>query len=429
LFQTTRRKLALWYSLITAVVLILFAIGVFFYVRSTLIERIDDTLNHIVEVVMRSIAINQQGQIDVAESFHNNAADLEDDHIDLELFDLQGQLLWSTWVEPLLLPLRLKAESSGQTVTIDAQHLLRQIVQPVRFHGHILGWLRVSHPWFEVTKPIQELFLDLLTGTTVTIGILAGVGWFLSGLAIEPVKASYQQLKQFTADASHELRNPLATIQTNVQVALATGQQLPIAQQNHLQVIERLTRRLGKLVDDLLFLARQDSGDTPIVQEVVPLDALLMEVVEEQQLAAQAQGVCLKLAIADAPTAFDIEGDWDQLARLFTNLIDNAIQYSPTQQTITPLVEVAIDRSEANIQVQVTDQGMGIAADDLPRIMNRFYRVNPARSGAQSGGSGLGLAIVQSITQRHHGQIAINSVVQQGTKVLVTFPLAKTSQS
>jgi two-component system, OmpR family, manganese sensing sensor histidine kinase len=409
--------------------LILFASGVFFYVRVTLIERIDDTLNHIVEVVMRSIAINQHGQIDVAESFHNNAADLEDDHIDLELFDLQGQLLWSTWAEPLLLPLRIKAESSGQTVTIDPQHLLRQIVQPVSFHGHILGWLRVSHPWFEVTKPIQELFLDLLAGTTVTIGIVAGVGWFLSGLAIEPIKASYQQLKQFTADASHELRNPLATIQTNVQVALATGQQLPIAQKNQLQVIERLTRRLGKLVDDLLFLARQDSGDAPITQQVIPLDALLMEVVEEQQLAAQAQGVSLKLAIADAPSAFDIEGDWDQLARLFTNLIDNAIQYSPAQKSPPTLITVAIDRTEAAIQVQVQDQGMGIAAADLPRLMNRFYRVNPGRSGAQSGGSGLGLAIVQSITQRHHGQVAIDSVLQQGTKVSVTFPLAKISQS
>jgi two-component system, OmpR family, manganese sensing sensor histidine kinase len=410
-------------------VLILFASGVFFYVRGTLIERIDDTLNHIVEVVMRSIAINQHGQIDVAESFHNNAADLEDDHIDLELFNLQGQLLWSTWVEPLLLPLQIKSESSGQTVTIDPQHLLRQIVQPVSFHGDILGWLRVSHPWFEVTKPIQELFLDLLVGTTVTIGIVAGVGWFLSGLAIEPIKASYQQLKQFTADASHELRNPLATIQTNVQVALATDQQLPIAQKNQLQVIERLTRRLGKLVDDLLFLARQDSGDAPITQQVIPLDALLMEVVEEQQLAAQAQGVSLKLVIADAPTAFDIEGDWDQLARLFTNLIDNAIQYSPTHPSSPPSITVAIDRTEANIQVQVQDQGMGIAAADLPRLMNRFYRVNPGRSGTQSGGSGLGLAIVQSITQRHHGQVVIDSVLQQGTKVSVTFPLAKISQS
>jgi two-component system, OmpR family, manganese sensing sensor histidine kinase len=427
LFQTTRRKLALWYLIVTAVVLVLFASGVFFYVRGTLIERIDDTLNHIVEVVMRSIAIDSHGQIDVAESFHNNVADLEDDHIDLELFDLQGKLLWSTWTEALLTPLKLRSENSGQTVTIDPEHLLRQIVQPVRFHSQILGWLRVSHPWFEVTKPIQELFLDLLAGTTLMIAVVAGVGWFLSGLAIEPVKASYQQLKQFTADASHELRNPLATIQTNVQVALATGEQLSSEQRNHLQVIERLTRRLGKLVDDLLFLARQDSSDTPVTSEVLPLDALLMEVVEEQQLAAQAQGIILKLVIADEPAAFDLNGDWNQLARLFTNLIDNAIQYTPTHQVPSPVIEISLDCRDLELRVNIQDQGMGIAAINLPRLMNRFYRVTPARSGERMGGSGLGLSIVQSIIQRHQGDISISSVLQQGTQVIVTLPAHKVS--
>ena len=171
MFQTTRRQLALWYSIVTAVVLVLFASGVFFYVRGTLIERIDDTLDHIVEVVMRSIAIDHLGQIDVAESFHNNAADLEDDHIDLELFDLHSKLLWSTWADPP--QLTLQQDTSGETVTLDAQHLLRQIVRPIRFHGQVLGWLRVSHPWFEVTKPTQDLFLDLLAATTPIVAVVA----------------------------------------------------------------------------------------------------------------------------------------------------------------------------------------------------------------------------------------------------------------
>jgi two-component system, OmpR family, manganese sensing sensor histidine kinase len=420
LFQTTRRQLALWYSIVTAVVLVLFASGVFFYVRGTLIERIDDTLDHIVEVVMRSIAIDNLGQIDVAESFHNNAADLEDDHIDLELFDLHSKLLWSTWADPPRLT--LQQDTSGATVTLDPQHLLRQIVRPIRFHGQVLGWLRVSHPWFELTKPTQDLFLDLLAATTAMIGVVVGVGWFLSGLAIEPIKASYQQLKQFTADASHELRNPLATIQTNVQVALATEMQMPIAQKQQLQVIERLTRRLGKLVDDLLFLARQDSGDAPVAFETVPIDALLMEVTEEQKLAAQARGIQIQLEIADAPE-FNVAGDWNQLARLFTNLIDNAIQYTPASQQPMSKIVISLASNAPNIQVVVQDQGMGIGATDLPRLLNRFYRVNPVRSGERSGGSGLGLSIVQSIVQRHQGELSINSELGKGTKVMIMLPI------
>lgn len=407
-------------------VLLVFASGVFFYVRGTLIERIDDTLNHVVEVVLRSIAIDSHDQIDVAESFHNNTADLEDDHIDLELFDVGGQLLWSTWTEPLQFPLH--DSPRGETLAIDPEHLLRQITQPVKFRSQTIGWLRVSHPWFEVTKPSQDLFIDLSWGITMTIAVVSGVSWFLSGLAMEPIKASYQQLKQFTADASHELRNPLATIQTNVQVALAAGDRLPIEQQQQFQVIERLTRRLGKLVDDLLFLARQDSGDAPIERETVPLDALLVEVIEEQQLAAQARGIKLSLEIADQPTEFNVHGDWNQLARLFTNLITNALQYTPTNAPDAPVL-VRLTAHDARLQVTVCDRGMGIGAADLPRLLDRFYRVKAARGRSDIdgvGGSGLGLSIVQSIVERHHGELTISSQTAEddrGTTVVVNLPL------
>jgi OmpR-family two-component system manganese-sensing sensor histidine kinase len=96
---------------------------------------------------------------------------------------------------------------------------LRQITERVEIGHYVLGYLRVSHPWFEVTKPIRQLLLDLIVGICLMIASVAWIGWFLSGLAIQPVKESYQSLKQFTADASHELRNPIATIQTNVQMA------------------------------------------------------------------------------------------------------------------------------------------------------------------------------------------------------------------
>ncbi len=427
MFQATRRRLAIWYAIVTAVVLLVFASGVFFYVRGTLIERIDDTLDHVVEVVRRSIAIDRQGQIDVAESFHNNFADLEDDHIDLELFDLQDKLLWSTWPEPLQAPLHHNA--NGKTIAIDPEHLLRQITQPVRFHQQTLGWLRVSHPWFEVTKPSQLLFIDLLVGTSLMMVAVSAVGWFLSGLAMEPIKASYQQLKQFTADASHELRNPLATIQTNVQVALATNAQLPTEQRQQWQVIERLTRRLGRLVDDLLFLARQDSN-APIKTEQIPLDALLVEVMEEQQLAATAKGIQFQIKIADHPIEFNVMGNWDELARLFTNLITNAIQYTPapsehqTDSVIAIHLQAIPKSSPPLLQVQVQDQGIGIEETDLPRLLDRFYRVYPARStaGNVGGGSGLGLSIVQAIAHRYQGNVSIESKVNVGTTVTVTLP-------
>ena len=445
MFQTTRRRLAIWYTTVTAIVLLVFAIGMYVYVRGTLIERIDDTLNHVVEVVSRSISIdrvyipgaNGQFEINVAASFKDDSDRLDDDRIDLELFNASEKLLWSTLREPLHLPVWIDLD--GETVRVGNDRILRQITAPVKKDGVLVGFLRVSHPWFEVTKPTELLLVDLSIGTSLVIASVAAIGWFLSGIAIEPVKASYQQLKQFTADASHELRNPIAIVQTNVQVAL-TEEPLSPQQRQQLQTIERLTRRLGRLVDDLLFLARQDSSTITPNFSSVPLDALLMETIEEQQLAAAAKGIKLTLEIVDPVVVdginlepselaiFNLSGDWDRLVRLFTNLLTNAIQYTSPHVDLSSQINVQlkqiIRQNTPYLQVKVQDTGMGIPSEAIPHLFDRFYRVDPARTANYSdvsSGSGLGLAIVKSIVISHQGELSIDSQVNLGTTVTVIF--------
>ncbi|NQE35916.1 Sensor histidine kinase ResE [Microcoleus sp. IPMA8] len=529
MFQATRRRLAIWYTAVTAVLLLVFATGFYFYVRHTLIDRIDDTLNHVVEVIERTLVIEPLSfpttkyknklQVNIQASFRDSTDAVEDDHIDLEWFSPTGELLWSTLSEPLNIPIH--ANRTGETVwiinnklqfegtnqaeeslatgnvrdvtdlmdrgksdlTAEAQrgetrdfdgglnagsqenlnlgseksiaqntnrvstkpisirttqnYSLRQVTQRVQIGRQVLGYLRVSHPWFEVTKPIRQLILDLILGASLTLICVAAIGWLLSGLAMAPIRKSYGRLKQFTADASHELRNPIATIQTNVQVALAEPDIEP-QQYQQLQVIERLTRRLGRLVDDLLFLARQDSG---IVQQQwieVPLDALLMEVIEEQQAIATTQNLSLSLEIVDLPNAednFTLLGDWDQLARLFTNIVSNAVQYTPSGGKIQVELQLAAKNKRNSpmlnpaLQIKVTDTGIGIAAEALPHLFDRFYRADPARTHRSAAGSGLGLAIAKAIVENHRGQIRIDSQVDRGTAVTVTLPAHKSEAS
>jgi OmpR-family two-component system manganese-sensing sensor histidine kinase len=452
MFQATRRRLAIWYTAVTAVLLLVFATGFYFYVRHTLIDRIDDTLNHVVEVIERTLVIEpltfpttknkNKLQVNIQASFPDSTDAVEDDHIDLEWFSPTGELLWSTLSEPLNIPIH--ANRTGETVWIinnklqsDQNYSLRQVTQRVQIGRQVLGYLRVSHPWFEVTKPIRQLILDLIVGAGLTLICVAAIGWLLSGLAMAPVRESYGRLKQFTADASHELRNPIATIQTNVQVALAEPDIEP-QQHQQLQVIERLTRRLGRLVDDLLFLARQDSG---IVQQQwidVPLDALLMEVIEEQQAIATTQNLSLSLEIVDLPNAednFTLLGDWDQLARLFTNLVSNAVQYTPSGGEIEVELQLAAKNKRNSpmlnpaLQIKVTDTGIGISAEALPHLFDRFYRADPARTHRSAAGSGLGLAIAKAIVENHRGQIRIDSQVDRGTAVTVTLPAHKSEAS
>jgi OmpR-family two-component system manganese-sensing sensor histidine kinase len=261
------------------------------------------------------------------------------------------------------------------------------------------------------------------------------------------VKDSYQSLKQFTADASHELRNPIATLQTNIQTALAYPDADPQWQQQQLQVMERLTQRLGNLVSDLLFLARSDSGMVQPDWQPVPLDALLIEVVEEQRIVAEKKGIFLSLHIAEPDgnyqstdgEPFTLQGDWGQLARLFTNLIGNALEhsFSPGETAkeaaiLVKLQQISRESRQAYLEVQVEDTGVGIPAAALPHIFDRFYRLDPARHHNQAlstvGGqglrpcSGLGLAIAGAIVASHHGQIQVESVVHQGTVFTVTLP-------
>jgi two-component system, OmpR family, manganese sensing sensor histidine kinase len=438
MFQTTRRRLALWYTTVTAILLLLFATGIYFYVRNTLIDRIDDTLKHVVEVVNRSIVVQSvpslggQYQVNLEASFGNSTETREDDHIDLEWFSEQGQLLWSTFAEPLAIPLH--PQRYGETIHLGGDHLLRQVTVRIEREQHTLGYLRVSHPWFEVTKPIRQLILDLILLLSATIVAVGAIGWFLSGIAIQPVKDSYQSLKQFTADASHELRNPIAMIQTNVQMALEYPQSEPQLQQRQLKIIERLTQRLGNLVNDLLFLARSDSGIVQPSLKKVPLDALLIEVLEEQRITAETQQVSLCLHILepterlpDPDENFTLEGDWDQLARLFTNLISNALEYTSLAKERAVEIELQQLKRDRHpyLQVKVKDTGGGIPEVALPHIFDRFYRVDPSRSHPQesSGGSGLGLAIAKTIVESHHGQIDVESIPNQGSTFTVTLPL------
>ena len=435
MFQATRQRLALWYTTVTAILLLFLATGVYLYVRNTLVERIDDTLNHVVEVIQRSIVIEPIDsnfedktpalRVNVEASFRSNADVVEDDHIDLEWFSPMGELIWSTSSVPIEVPLHVNnGVNDGETVHIAPDQLLRQVTQRVQSGRQVMGYLRVSHPWFEVTKPTRQLIWDLSLAVVLMVVAVAAIGWFLSGLAMAPVRDSYQRLKQFTADASHELRNPIAVIQTNVQVALEDPD--PHLQQDQLRVVERLTRRLGRLVDDLLFLARQDGGMALLRSDVVSLLPLIQEVVEEQQTIAPDKEITIQCIAKEGQNAtYRVQGDRDQLSRLFTNLISNAVKYTPTDGKIEVILQRLKATGTSQIQVQVKDTGLGIPEDSLPHLFDRFYRVDPARSSVTSGttnGSGLGLAIAKVIVENHHGHIQVESVPNQGSTFSVVFP-------
>ncbi|MCS7292760.1 MAG: HAMP domain-containing sensor histidine kinase [Gloeomargarita sp. SKYBB_i_bin120] len=398
-FGQMRRRLALWYTGVTAVLVVLFAVAGYGYVQATLSERIDDTLDHVVEVVRATLPATPPVW----------PTDVDEDQVALEWFAPTGERLWSTLDMTVVPPLH--PGPWRETVSIGGGEALRQVTQPIYRDGELLGYVRVSHPWFEVTKPIRQLVRDLTVGGIVALALVGIAGWFLAGLALAPVRQSYQQLEQFTADASHELRSPLASLQMNWELLHSQyGDQPQIRAMGH------LIQRLGRLVDDLLFLARQDTqgmgaGEPCVVNEVVK------DVLAEQGALAAAKGVHIQ--VEPAPETLLVWGNRQQLLRLLTNVVRNAWQYTPPGGQVT-----VRSRSEGqDVVIEIQDTGIGIPPQELPRVFDRFYRVDRARE--WGGGTGLGLAIARSIVQAHRGTIHLHSQPGQGTLVTITLPRFK----
>jgi two-component system phosphate regulon sensor histidine kinase PhoR len=225
----------------------------------------------------------------------------------------------------------------------------------------------------------------------------------------------------FVANVSHELRTPLTAIRGYVETLLQTPPSNPADAGQFLGVIERNTARLSRLTEDLLILADLESGKLPLVRRPVDIAQLAQRVLEV--FWEQAKKKQLKLIRRIEPGLPPLLGDFDRLQQLFINLVDNAIKYSAEGGTVTLKARAAGTAGEGLplVDISIGDTGMGIPEKDIPRLTERFYRVDKARS-RELGGTGLGLAIVKHIVQAHQGTLKIESAVQQGTTVHVYLP-------
>jgi two-component system, OmpR family, sensor histidine kinase VicK len=218
----------------------------------------------------------------------------------------------------------------------------------------------------------------------------------------------------FIADASHELRTPLTVIRGNADIGLATPGE-PIHQEV-LSEISAEAARMGRLVEDLLFLARSDAGMPPLEREYVPVRWLLSRIKKPAESLARQRGTCLT---TDLAAEGHLEVDPVRLEQAVLNLVDNAAKHSPDGACVALTSRVR----NGELIVEVADQGPGIPSDELPMIFDRFYQIGRRRA-RRKGGSGLGLAIVRTIVEAHGGQIEVDSRTNRGTKMTIRLPLS-----
>jgi two-component system phosphate regulon sensor histidine kinase PhoR len=228
--------------------------------------------------------------------------------------------------------------------------------------------------------------------------------------------------RDFVANVSHELRTPLTAIKGYAETLLGTAGDDRETARRFLGVIDRHSERLGRLVDDLLVLSDLELGRTPMHMTELPVGPAVDDVLQIFGEAAARAGVRVLAEIASEPPR--IVADGDRLRQVLINLVDNAIKYTPRAGQVVLRVRAGGPRHPGMVEIAVSDTGVGIPAHDLPRLTERFFRVDKARS-RELGGTGLGLAIVKHIVQAHGGRLEITSAPWHGTTVSALFPAAR----
>lgn len=263
---------------------------------------------------------------------------------------------------------------------------------------------------------LDRLLLIMIIGCGIGILCAVGSGYFLAGRALIPIKNAWQKQQQFVSDASHELRTPLAVIQAKTELLFRSPSSSIKEKIIDISTISNESRRLSKLVTNLLTLARSDSDQIEVKKESFRVDQLLMDIMQQYEEIVAYQEKSLVLNAAD-PVSF--LGDRERIHQLIVILLDNAIKFTSEGGEI----RLSCSQSHSSIILQVEDSGIGISEKDIPKIFDRFYQGDKSRTGAE--GTGLGLSIAKWIIDKHNGKVKVTSSLGKGTLFEITFPKNK----
>lgn len=341
----------------------------------------------------------------------------------IRLYDNKGNLLAFSPNQPEPLPFNLNP-ATWQTLQAEEGVRYRQFTTSLHgaAHAHAPGETLHEHPpWghLQVGRTLSAFDAELLRlrwifigGFPLSVGLIAISSWGLSGLAMRPIYQAYQQQQQFTANAAHELRSPLASLLATVETAIRLPPDSKEKEPTLLKTVERQGRRLSQLVTDLLLLTSLEQNTTAKPSKSCCLNDIVADLTEEFAELAAAEDIHLSSQISNAE--IHVIGHESQLYRLVSNLVANAIQHTYPGGSVV----LSLNVRDRNAEISVKDTGIGISANEQGRIFERFYRVDSDRS-RKTGGTGLGLAIAQAIVQRHKGKLFLSSGIDKGSTFTV----------
>lgn len=469
MIKTLRGRLTVWYVSVLAAVLIAVSVMIHVLLGRELHDRIDDNLRAVTRIAVTSLDNDLREGQSVTDAARSTAEELTSIQAMLAIYDGSGNLLAEAGRDDeleLTLP-HLDRITSEEPVLFtalesdgDDRHRIavrRTVVGPAGTEYLVVGGSDLEPTEEELASLRQVLF----SVVPLALVVAAIVGWFLARHSLSPVvgmaerarrigignlgerlpvanphdelgrladtfnelldrlAAAFAQQRQFMADASHELRTPVATMRTATGVTLQVDHRSEADYRETLQIIEHQTSRLTRLVDDMFTLARADAGDYPVQRSAMYLDELIEEVARAARVLAERKRVAIEITMDRAAEA-PFMGDEDLVRRLLVNLVDNAIRHAPPDTSIG----LSLQRLDDDYAIMVNDRGRGIPPVAQPHIFERFYRTDVARgrSIADVGGAGLGLAIAKWVARLHDGDVELLESSPSGTTFRVRLP-------
>ncbi len=423
-FQKIRYRLLLSYLVVLTIVLGVFAIAV----RITFTRSLNQQLIDRLESLARASALNlglKDANPSVGTPSGKSAVDAKSDEVEVDTeealvsanqgiqwFDTEGNLLEEQGDYVLELPFSPQAAIETQITPYSAKGLTIRVNDSET--GTFVGYTRVSESTQTLDDTLRHLDLGLAGGATMALLLSALGGIWLTRQAMQPIEKSFQRLQQFTADASHELRNPLMAIKSNAAVALKYPENIRVLDAEKFEAIASASTQMTSLIEDLLLLARTDQALPQKQRDNVNLTLLLKELVQLYRAEAELKHIHIKEQIH---SNLEVLGEATELNRLFSNLMSNALRYTPEQGCI----EITTQTQGSHIVVSVQDTGIGMAPEQLEHVLDRFWRGDRARS--YGSGFGLGLAIAQNIAKNHGGSITVTSQLGKGSCFTVKLPI------
>lgn len=449
-----RIRLTSWYGTLLMVTIATLGVAVYMLMAQALLKRVDSMLDFEFEEAAERLTAGQP-----AEGLTNAPAAFHEAYL-LRVLTSDGRLLAQSpslrgVPIPMLSPSRGEIKASRHvTARLGALGLCR-IVTGVLGSGEDPRVVQIATPLASYESELADLRVILWTILPAGLVIATIGGYWLAGRALAPVgrmtaaarrisaanlgerievvsagdelgrlaetlnamldriDRAFIAMRRFTADAAHEFKTPLASVRAEAEVTLLALRS-PVEYQETLRSVIEEVERLARLADRLLLLACEDSGAS-LLRQRVQLDEATRAAVACAAEAAMQAGITL--VVEDLP-GVEVEGDPDMLRQVFDNLLDNALKYTPPFGIVTVRGHCINDQAI----IEVSDTGVGIPADALPRVFDRFFRVDASRS-RRTGGTGLGLSIAKAVVERHGGTIEAASTLGQGSTFRILLPI------